>query len=186
MNPYHTRMLIVILTPKYLGCYNTCTCASGVELLVCPPVCPPVCWSICLFVCLSACPSVFLPVCPPVLSVCSSVCCCLSVHLSAAVYLFICLSVCLSVHLSVHSSKKYFCIGQFRGYNKIVKAKKFASLCIPSRAQSSFIHYISMFSDYQCCPPFNTASATLTFWIWPYMSTVYTIACVHILNMMEL
>lgn len=135
------------------------------------------CLSICLSACLSACP-VCLFVCL-LLSVCPSVCCCLSVHLS------VCLSICPSVCPFV-CSKKYFCIGQFRGYNKIVKAKKFASLCIPSRAQSSFIHYISMFSDYQCCPPFNTASATLTFWIWPYMSTVYTIACVHILNMMEL
>lgn len=171
-------------------------CASRVELLVCPPVCPPVCWSICLStclsVCLSACPSVFLPVCPPVLSVCSSVCCCLSVHLSATVCLFICLSsvylpVCLSVRLSVHSSvlKNIFVSGNSEAI-KNCEDKEIASLCIPSRTQSSFIHCISMISDYQCCPPFNTTSATPTFWMWPYMSTVYTITCFHILNMMEL
>lgn len=134
------------------------THASRVELLVCPPVCPPVCWSICLStclsVCLSACPSVFLPVCPPVLSVCSSVCCCLSVHLSAAVCLFIFLSsvylpVCLSVHLSVHSSvlKNIFVSGNSEAI-KNCEDKEIASLCIPSRTQSSFIHCISMFSDY--------------------------------------
>lgn len=99
------------------------THASRVELLVCPPVCPPVCWSICLSTCLSVCLSACLstrPVCLFIcllLSVCPSVCRCLSVHISV-----VCLSTCLSICPSVCPficSKKYFCIGQFRGYKKL-------------------------------------------------------------------